>query len=109
VGAYVPYDDSVGSRAILGREGVAYSAIPGAGYRYGKSCMLPSLWSTERRDIELKQNHIYRNRREYKCSCFSSRLTCEDMSESRGNRIIRSDGRPKDPYCKWVLDRCVNE
>ena len=109
LGLYQPYDDSIASQATVEREGVAYRGIPGSGYRYGKSCLPARHWSLAERNAELRTNVIYRNRRRYKCGCFRTKMTCNDMSSTRGNRLLKANGRPKEPYCKWYLNRCVPE
>jgi hypothetical protein len=109
LGPYLPYDDSTSSQGTIEREGVAYRGIPGSGYRYGKSCLPSRHWSHAKRNTELRTNPVYRNRRRYKCSCFRTASTCNDMRSVRGNRLLKANGNPKEPYCKWYLNRCVPE
>ena len=101
LGPYQPYDDSIANQATILREGVAY--------RSGKSCIPSLLLTLAERDAELRLNPAYRNRRRYKCGCFRSEATCNDMSSVRGNRHLKADGRPKEPYCRWQANRCRPE
>lgn len=109
LGAYHPYDNSIASQGTVLREGVAYRGIPGGGYRYGKSCVPELVWPLARRDAELRNNIVYRNRRRYKCACFRTEATCNDMNSVRGNRLLKANGTPKEPYCKWNDNRCLPE
>jgi hypothetical protein len=106
LGPFVSYDNSPGNQGTVLREGVPFRGIPGSGYRYGKACLPPEDLTLVERDAEIRTNPVYRNRRHYKCSCFRSLETCNDMSPARGNRLLKRDGRPKDPYCRWQDNRC---
>lgn len=105
-GAFQPYDNSVPSQGTMVREGVAFRGIPGGGYRYGKSCLPARDWTQAERDAELRTNPVYQNRRRYKCGCFRTAATCNDMRAARGNRLLTRNGRPKEPYCRWYQNSC---
>jgi hypothetical protein len=107
---YESYNGSTASTATMKREGGAYRAGPGPSgqYKYGKSCMLSNVLTDAERDV-LLNTAPYISRKHYPCKCFQSKKTCEDFSEGRNNRVLRTKskvGKSTVPYCTWEDGRC---